>query len=509
MTTSTSRRRKGARRLRASGAATAAIALVTAASSYAAGPGAGGIGDPYYPAYGNGGYNVTSYDLFIDYVPGSGRITGTAIIKATATQDLTSFNLDLLLTAKSVTVNGTPTDFAKPDPHELVVKPATVLRSGSEMVVKVTYTGIPRTISYNGLNPWIGSGSEVIALGEPEIAAWWFPSNDHPRDKATFNFTFSVPKGLEAIGPGDLVGKTSGTTKDVWKWTTPQPMATYLAFMAIGQYDVQTGTMNKRPYTTAITTKGSLAVTRARTDVMRTPEVINWEASKFGSYPFKSTGGVVAGTDFGYALETQNRPVYTPAFWSGGSNIYVVVHENAHQWFGDSVSVRNWKDIWLNEGFASYAEWMWSDAKGEGTINELLAETYNGIPADATGFWGVSIGNPGAHNEFNDAVYVRGAMTLAALRNVVGDANLSTILRQWAANKQYGNGSIAEFTALAERVSGKNLDTFFRNWLTVKTKPKPTAENGLAGLRLTGTPTRSGATILANAKAFAAAHAKR
>ncbi|GAA1784120.1 M1 family metallopeptidase [Nostocoides veronense] len=478
---------------------TAVAMLVATAANAAPTPGAGGIGDPYYPAYGNGGYNVSNYNLFVDYVPTSGRITGTAIITAKATQDLSSFNLDLMLDAKTVTVNGKPAEFAKPDPHELVVKPTLPLANGSTMVVKVTYTGIPSRLSYNGVSPWIGSGTEAIALGEPEIAAWWFPSNDHPRDKATYQMSFSVPKGLEAIGAGDFVGKTSGTTKDVWKWSSSQPMATYLAFMAVGQFDVLTGTMNQRPYTTAITTtRSDSAITRAKADVLRTPEVINWGASQFGPYAFKQVGGVIANQSFGFALETQQRPVYTPDFWEGGTNMYVVVHENAHQWFGDSVSIRNWRDIWLNEGFATYAEFLWSDKKGEGTTNQLLEEYYGAFGGDPT-FWKVPISNPGAKNEFNGAVYLRGGMALAALRNVIGEADMTKLLKAWTAAKKGGNASIPEFTAMAERISGKELSPFFYNWLTARTKPAKTAENGFLPARFDGIRPASADIIARNA----------
>ncbi|GAA1767109.1 M1 family metallopeptidase [Nostocoides vanveenii] len=502
MTTSTRRRR--ARRAATTGIAAAAATALAAPLAFAApGPGAGGIGDPYYPAYGNGGYDVSNYNLFVDYVPTTGRITGTAIITAKATQDLSSFNLDLMLTAKTVTVNGKPAEFAKPDPHELVVKPSLPIKNGATIVVKVTYTGIPSKISYGGINPWIGSGSEAIALGEPEIAAWWFPSNDHPRDKATFDMKFTVPKGLEAIGAGDFVGKTSGTTTDTWTWKSPQPTATYLVYMAVGQFDVLTGTQNARPFTSAITTtRNDAAVTRAKTDVLRTPEVINWEAAQFGPYAFKQVGGVIANQSFGFALETQQRPVYTPDFWGNGSNIYVIVHENAHQWFGDSVSVYNWRDIWLNEGFATYAEFLWSDKHGEGTTNQLLEQYYTGLAGDPD-FWKLPISNPGAHNEFSWAVYMRGGMTLAALRNLVGDATMTKILQAWTSSKKGKNGSIAEFTSLAKRVSGRDLDTFFKNWLTVRTAPAHTAANGFLATRETGTA-RSADTILQNAKRQAA-----
>ena len=502
-TTTTAHPARRTARLATAGATALTLLAATAALAEPA-PGSGGIGDPYYPAYGNGGYDVSNYSLFVDYVPTSGRITGTAIITAKATQDLSSFNLDLMLQAKSVTVNGKAADFAKPDPHELVVKPVLPVRNGATMIVKVTYTGIPSRLSYNGVSPWIGSGTEALALGEPEIAAWWFPSNDHPRDKATYQMSFTVPKGLEAIGAGDFGGMASGATKDTWKWSSSSPMATYLAFLAVGQYEVLTGTMNKRPYTTAITqSRSDAAITRARTDLLRTPSVVNWGAAQFGAYPFKEVGGVVVPMNAGFALETQQRPVYSPAFWSGGSNIYVVVHELAHQWFGDSVSVTNWRDIWLNEGFATYVEFLWSDKHGEGTTNQLLEEYYAAFAAEPD-FWRLPISNPGAKNEFAFQVYLRGGMTLAALRNRIGEADMEKLLRNWATSKRYGNGSVAEFTAMAERVSGEELTAFFHAWLTARVAPAHTAANGFLPARGTHSTPASADRIATNAKLRAA-----
>ncbi len=489
-------------------AATAAVlSLTVATAAYAAGPGAAGIGDPYYPTYGNGGYDVSHYAIDVTYVPSSTTVQGRATITATATQDLTSFNLDLLLTASKVTVNGKAATFRKSDPHELVVTPASILRKGTKMTVEVVYAGQPRGISYAGVSsPWNGSGTETLALGEPEIAAWWYPSNDHPRDKATFDLTYRVPKGLEAIGNGTLVSKTTVGTQDVWKWRVPQPMATYLAYMAIGQYSLYRGTSAGRPYVIAINQKGdqSLAAV-AKADIMKTPQIINWEVTQFGPYPFDRVGGVVPSMDFGYALETQTGPVYTQGFWSAGSNMSVVVHENAHQWFGDSVSVHNWKDIWLNEGFASYAEMLYAEHTGQGTTNQLLKQMYNEYPASDTYFWGVRLTDPGKHNEFNGAEYERGAMALAALRNRVGAATMTNILKTWAAQRKGGNGAVTDFEALAARISGQNLGGFFQHWLVDRKKPAATAENGLAGLgRASRTAAAAVDQIQANARMFAA-----
>lgn len=485
----------------------ATLSLTTATVAYAAGPGSAGIGDPYYPTYGNGGYDVSHYALDITYVPAGTTIKGKAAITATATQDLTSFNLDLLLTASAVTVNGKTASFRKSDPHELVVTPASVIRKGATMTITVAYSGQPRGISYGGVpSPWIGSGTEALALGEPEIAAWWYPSNDHPRDKATYDMTFRVPTGLEAIGNGTLVSKTTSGTTDVWKWSMPQPMATYLAFMAIGQYSVAKGTSGGRPYLVAIAQKaGAGMAAAAKADLMKTPSIINWEASQFGPYPFDTVGGVVPSMSFGYALETQSRPVYTPDFWAGGSNLFVVVHENAHQWFGDAVSVHNWKDIWLNEGFATFAEYLYAEHAGVATTNELLAQNYQQYAATDTWFWGVRLTDPGKHNEFDGAVYDRGAMTLAALRNRLGAPTVSKILKTWVANRKGGDGTVVQFEALAAQISGQDLSGFFQHWLVDRTKPAKTAENGLTGLPTVATRSAVAAAdqITANARMFA------
>ncbi|MFN8099918.1 MAG: M1 family metallopeptidase [Dermatophilaceae bacterium] len=488
-------------------AASAALSLTTATVAYAAGPGAAGIGDPYYPTYGNGGYDVSHYALDVTYVPATTTVQGRATITATATQDLTSFNLDLLLTASRVTVNGKAATFTKGDRHELVVTPASVLRKGTAMTVEVAYSGRPQGISYGEVSsPWIGGNTEALALGEPEIAAWWYPSNDHPRDKATFDMTFRVPKGLEAIGNGLLVSKATVGSTDVWRWSVRQPMATYLAFMAIGQYSVSRGTSAGRPYVVAINQRGDqTAAGYARRDIMKTPQVINWEATQFGPYAFDRVGGVVPSMDFGYALETQTGPVYTQGFWGGGSNMFVVVHENAHQWFGDSVSVHNWKDIWLNEGFATYAEMLYAEHTGQGTTNQLLKQMYDEYAAGDTYFWGVRLTDPGKHNEFNGAVYERGAMALAALRHRIGAPALTRILKTWTAQKKGGNGTVEEFEALATKISGQNLGGFFQHWLVDRRKPAQTAENGLTGLT---SSTRSSSAalgrILANTRMYAA-----
>jgi hypothetical protein len=207
----------------------------------------------------------------------------------------------------------------------------------------------------------------------------------------------------------------------------------------------------------------------------RQGEIINFLSSKFGSYPFETSGGIVDDVDIGFALENQTRPVYSPIFWTiPGQGDIVVVHELAHQWYGDSLTVAAWRHIWLNEGFATYAEWLWSEREGLGTAQENFEGLYNAIPEDDP-FWSVVIGNPTPQFLFDFAVYGRGAMTLQQLRLAVGDADFFEILRRWAQSRAGENVRTRQFIALAERVSGENLDDLFDTWLFTPGKPELTA----------------------------------
>jgi hypothetical protein len=208
-----------------------------------------------------------------------------------------------------------------------------------------------------------------------------------------------------------------------------------------------------------------------RASFARHGEIIDFLSSQFGPYPFSASGGIVDKVDIGFALENQTRPVYSPFFWSiPGQGDVVVVHELAHQWYGDSLAVAAWQHIWLNEGFATYAEWLWLEHEGIATVEENFDGYYNGIPEDDP-LWSVEIGDPGVGDLFNFAVYARGAMTLQQLRLAVGDEDFFTILRRWAAEHAGGNVTTDQFIALAEQVSGQDLDELFETWLFTPGKP--------------------------------------
>ncbi|WP_041829583.1 M1 family metallopeptidase [Actinoplanes missouriensis] len=466
------------RRLLTAALAAALILVGTPAMAHpkaAPTPGGPGVGDEYYPDYGNSGYDVSHYDIRLRYTPATDRLTGTTTILAKATQDLSRLNLDFLLDVSSVRVNNRPATFTREGEHELVVTPARPVAAGGALTIVVQYAGVPSTEVGAGYTAWIRTPDGALAVGEPEIAWWWYPSNDHPSDKATFDVSVSVPDGVEAISngiqPRPPVRETLGYTR--WSWRSLKPQATYLTFLAVGQYDVTTDTTENglpvyNAYSQLLSEEFRFA---AEASVERTAEIVDWESTVFGPYPFEALGGVVTPPDtLGFALETQTRPNYSSAFFRRGANTYVVAHENAHQWFGDSVSVAEWKHIWLNEGFASYAEWLWSEKNDEGTAQEIFDYLYATYPDDAD-IWTTAPAEPGVEQLFGDAVYDRGAMTLHQLRLAVGDEDFFEIVRTWAATQKYGNATTEEFIALAEKISGEDLDALFEAWLFTPSKP--------------------------------------
>ncbi|ATW51705.1 M1 family metallopeptidase [Streptomyces xantholiticus] len=459
------------RRLIVPSALAATLVLAIPASAANSSAGAPGIGDPYYPAAGNGGYDVSHYDLRLKYQPQTDLLEGTATLLATATQDLSRFNLDFGLEVSEVRVGGRKAKFTKEGDQELVVTPVAPLAKGSATSVVVRYAGKPSQLKIGGWTAWHRTPDGGVAAQEPDSAVWWFPSNDHPLDKATYDISVSVPDGSQAISNGVLVSQSSRLGWTRYNWRSNKPQASYLATLAVGRFDITTErTADGLPILNAYSKDLGDTAGAARASIERTGEVAEWLTEVFGPYPFNALGGYVPNVTSGYALETQTRPFYSPRQFAAGANVSVVVHELAHQWYGDSVSVKGWKDIWVNEGFARYSQWLWSEKEGEGTAQELADWVYAQHPADDA-FWTVAPGDPGPQNQFHLAVYDRGALALQALRNEIGDEDFFAILKGWPAEHAYGNAEVGDFVAYAERVSGKPLAGLFDTWLYEPSKP--------------------------------------
>lgn len=657
--------------------------------------GSAGIGDPYFPTDGNGGYDVAHYDLAVRYDQPTGHLIGVATIEATATQNLSQFNLDLKgLNVGSVTVTptkpgslttGVPASWIRKK-DELIVTPSAGLPAGKPFYTRVVYDGVPEP-NTEAVDGFIGTDDGAIVMGEPHVAATWYPVNDHPSDKATYDFHITVPPEREVVANGALLGvDTAPDGWKVWNWRAKEPMASYLAMAAIGEFDLHSYKENIRPrqgtvafvdaidpdlfktasfseptahllksqmadqsykrltrpirvpntgyawlsyqvirdtepnsdytfveahpvgsddWTTlpdinghtsndvgdscpewqnshpwlthyqsagckptgttgqwwaatgnseadgpgepeewrvdltgyagrmveisisyvsdefvqgagvfidnlkvstgegntsfengddwngwkatgpptgsaanentwAVGTRDDLPHpgTIARTTFERQPEFLRFLSEKFGPYPFSSAGGIMDDKlSLDSSLENQTRPIYAREHFSSDDAAEIdVVHELSHQWFGDSLTIARWRDIWLNEGFATYAEWLWSDHETPGSM-AASAKEFCSTPSDDP-FWKLSIAEPGADHLFDDPIYYRGALTLQQLQTRIGDDRFFALLRTWTREHADGLVTTEQFIALAKKQNpGRDLDAFFDAWLFTTGKP--------------------------------------
>ena len=445
-------------RARYVGLAMAMAALALGAAPAGADIGAPGLNDPLFPLAGNGGYDVGHYGLALDYDRASGQLDGTAVISARATQSLTRFDLDLRgFDISLLLVDGRPASYRRYG-QELIVTPREGLRKGRDFTVIVRYAGVPEVITDpdKSIEGWVPTADGAFVVGEPQGAPGWFPSNDNPQDKATFDMAITVPDGITALGNGVLAAHFSHGGRTTWVWHEGDPMATYLATATNGRFTLTQTRVAAIPVYNAVDPALSAELGPLLDEV---PDIVRFFSALYGPYPFNAAGAIVDDApDVGYALESQTKPNF--AFVPDETTL---VHELAHQWFGDAVTLRKWPDIWLHEGFAEWSEWIWSERHGGPTaqdfFDDFVAEndprTWDPAPGLITD----------AADLFGNSVYDRGAMTLQALRVEVGDATFFRILRDWFAEHKYGNATTADFIALAQRDSHRNLHGFFQKWL--------------------------------------------
>jgi aminopeptidase N len=446
-------------------------------------PGAPGLGDRLYPLLGNGGYDVDDYDLRLTYpekVPAQ-QVTGDVTIRARAARSLSRFNLDFGGDGVGrVSVDGRPATFTRSG-DELVITPRRPLAARRPFTVTVEdFTATPVVPSSGAPAGFAVSLDGTVLAGQPGSAHRLFPSNDHPRDKATYTITLTAPPGWTGTANGRLVRTRTGEGLVSTTYRQAQPMAAELVQVAVGDFVVHT-----RPAAAGVPIRD---VVPRRLAARLLPKAADegrqmaWLVGLLGPYPFDTYGSLIIDGNLGFALETQTLSLYDTAFFSLPDHLLnpVLAHELAHQWFGDSVAPYSWSDVWLNEGHATWYELQYAEHTGRfteysgaptlaGHMKKVYAQanlyrkTYGPVaaPLKADSMWDV----------FNPNVYGGGALVLYALRQQIGTPAFQRLERAWVRRHEGRSASTQDFVALASAVARQDLRPFLNDWLYGTTVP--------------------------------------
>ncbi len=428
--------------------------------------------DNYLPQNGNRGYRVSRYELELSYKPASNRLAGRAVIIAVTTTVRPWFTLDLsqALTVSKVLVNGSKAAKFAHQQGKLAVTPQQKIPAGGVLEITVHYAGTPKPVR----GPWGEVGWEELTEGalvasQPNGAASWFPCDDHPSSKASYRISITTDSPFYALANGTLVGKQAKASQTTWVYEMAEPMASYLATIQIGNYrKYRVGAVGEPVPMHAVIPPRLRA--NFDHDFARQPEMMALFTEKFGPYPFDDYTVVVTDDELDIPIEAQGISTFGANHCDGkrGSE-RLVAHELAHQWFGNSLTLKQWQDIWLHEGFACYAEWIWSEASGGATADQLARAARANLarqPQD------IVVGDPGPKDMFDDRVYKRGALTLHALRLELRDHLFFELIREWTARYRHSSVTTEEFVDLAGHYSVTPLRALFAIWLGTKPLPQ-------------------------------------
>ncbi|GAA2259810.1 M1 family metallopeptidase [Streptomyces amakusaensis] len=439
--------------------------------------------DSYFPLHGDDRYRVTAYDLELDYLPHTGRLSGRATVSAVAGPSqgpgagpLTEIVLDLgQFRLSKVLVDGRRPARYTHRGDRLRIRPARPPMPGEPFTVEVRYSGVPhpvRTPDWGELG-WEQLEEGALVASQPHGARSWFPCNDRPDDKAAYRIAVTAPSPYAVVANGVLISRSVGASTTTWVYEQPAPMATYLATVQIGPYELvevpgtapepqpEPGAEPSVPQPAAV--PRALTGGRFEHDFARQPRMMSLFQELFGPYPFEEYGVVVVDEELDVPVEAQGLSVFGANHVDGrrGSE-RLIAHELAHQWFGNSLTVADWRHIWLNEGFAKYAEWLWSEASGGPSTAVMASRSHARLalmPQD------ILIADPGQRRLFDDRVYERGALTLHALRTEIGHPAFVALLREWTGVHRHGVVTTEGFVAMAERLCERSPAGLFARWL--------------------------------------------
>jgi aminopeptidase N len=429
------------------------------------------VADPVYPAFGNPAIDVLHYGLALRWAPSTRALSGTATLAIRATRAIDEIRLDFAapLRADRVTVDGKAAT-ATHRGNDLILSLGHQLARDARVLVAVRYHGRPRALpgpvvrkDLSGIGFIARPDGSAFALQEPYGALTWYPVNDQPSDEALYDVSLTVPRGWTGVSNGVLRSTLPSGDKVTYNWHAADPMASYLVALGIDRYRKHTA---KGPHGLPVTywirpqERGSaLPVLR------KTPQMLAWLEKRLGRYPFASAGVFTIREDTG--METQTMVTL------GRLKSEDLLHELAHQWFGDSVGPRTWREVWLNEGFATYMQFLLYDVEVLGQPRSQFLEGMRRLDSELRRLHGP----PGHYkpNHFASSnVYFPPALMLHAIRNEIGDRKFFAMLRAWPQQHRNVEASRALFTTWLNRYTGRNLTPLVNRWLDSPTTPSPT-----------------------------------
>jgi aminopeptidase N len=421
-----------------------------------------GDADDYLPGHGDLAFDVRHYDLALEYKVETNHLSGHATLRCVAREDTDSFTLDLhALRVGKVTIDGTKPHRYQHRGDRIVVHPSQPWVAGREYTVAVTYQGHPSTVhGPDGGAGWEELSDGVIVAAQPDGAPSWFPCNDRPSTKATYRVEIATPARYRTIANGTLALQHRGASRTTWVYEQPEPMATYLATVQIGRYQAAALSGAAVPMTVEAPPR---LMTAARQALGRQGEMMRAFTAHFGPYPFARYVVVVTDDPLEIPLESQGLSTFgANHLRTDWESQRLIAHELAHQWFGNALTLRHWRDIWLHEGFACYSEWLWSEQSG-GPSAQAHAEQHwrrlSRLPQD------LILADPTRARMFDDRVYKRGALLLHAIRAELGDVAFFDLLRGWVGANLHGTVTTGMFIAHVTERAGSATARMMSDWL--------------------------------------------
>jgi aminopeptidase N len=407
--------------------------------------------------HGNPGYRVSHYDLELRTKPATGRLSAKARLTVVASAPEAALDLDFgSLRVERVVVDGRPARWTHRG-GKLRIRGRFLV--DTPFPVEIRYGGRPEPVRtrYWGDVGWDELTDGVIVASQPVGSPSWFPCNDLVGAKATFRIAVNVPSVYTVLANGTLTSRVSSGATTTWTYISDAPMSPYLATVQIGQYE----RVLLDSHEILAASRGRLAA--AQHDFGRQSRMMRVFTELFGPYPFDEYAVVVTDDDLEVPIEAQGLSIFGANHVDGVRGYErLVAHELAHQWFGNSVGLADWQHIWLNEGFAAYAEWLWSERSG-GSSARVLAARSRAVLAGLS--QNLRIGDPPPRDMFDDRLYQRGALTLHTLRTQLGDRPFFALLREWTDKYRHGLATTDDFVALAEHHADRSLRGFFDAWL--------------------------------------------